>query len=120
MQGCWKLSRRWLALLGRKLLELWVPGGIWYSTDGSTVFRNYTPGAAMNRLTIGSDGNYRWASGRGRLIEIRPWFAQEGERYFAVQMSPEARYMARYDAAKGRLNLFFWGVGGHAATGKRR
>ena len=100
--------------------DLWVPGGIWYSSDGASVYRNYTPGAAVNRLSIGADGSYRWGGFGGRLTEVRPWFAQEGQRYFAVQMDAKNRYMARLDPEDGKLRLFFWGVGGHAATGTRR
>jgi hypothetical protein len=99
--------------------ELWVPGGVWYSSDGLTVYRNYTPGAVMNRLSIRADGGYRWGDHEGRLVEIRPWFAQEGDRYFAVAMDTSNRYMARWDGSQKRLLLFFWGVGGHAATGTR-
>lgn len=99
--------------------ELWVPGGVWYVEDGSRIYRSYTPGAAMNRLTIAANGTYEWATQQGRLQEIKPWFALEGQRYFAVQMAPGMRYMARYDAAKDKIDLFFWGVGGHAASGTR-
>ena len=99
--------------------DLWVSGGFWYSSDGLRVYRNYTPGAAMNRLSISRDGRYRWHQHRGRIAEIQPWFAQPGERYYAVQMDGATRYMARYDAAKDEVNLFFWGVGGHAAKGTR-
>lgn len=99
--------------------DLWVPGGMWYSSDGSRVYRNYTPGADMNRLHIQADGSYRWGSYRGRLTEVKPWFAQAGERYYAVQMDSNTRYMARYDPGTGKLNMFFWGVGGHAASGTR-
>lgn len=100
--------------------SLWVPGGVWYSEDGERILRHQTAGAALNGLTISSDGSYRWAGQRGRLVEIQPWFAQPGERYFAVRMDAQNRYMARYDEANDRLNLFFWGVGGHAARGDRR
>lgn len=100
--------------------DIRVPGGIWYSSDGSRIYRNYTPGAPINRLTVAADGSYRWGEHSGRLLEVNPWFAQPGERYFAVQFSPENRYIARYDASSEKLNLFFWGVGGHAATGTRR
>ncbi len=99
--------------------NLWVPGGIWYSTDGSRIYRNYTQGAAMNSLTIRANGTYSWGETTGRLTEIRPWFAQPGERYFAVQLDANLKYMARHDAAKGKIDLLFWGVGGHAATGTR-
>ncbi|NOJ78423.1 hypothetical protein HNV28_08720 [Myxococcus xanthus] len=99
--------------------NLWVPGGIWYSTDGSRIYRNYTQGAAMNTLTIRANGTYSWGGTTGRLTEIRPWFAQPGERYFAVQLDADLKYMARHDAGKGKIDLFFWGVGGHAATGTR-
>jgi hypothetical protein len=99
--------------------ELWVPGGVWYSSDGRSVYQHYTPGAAMNRLTIRADGSYQWGGQKGRLVEVRPWFAQEGQRYYAVSMNASTRYMARWDAAKDQLLMFFWGVGGHAATGAR-
>ncbi|MGS1017490.1 hypothetical protein [Allosphingosinicella humi] len=99
--------------------ELWVPGGFWYSSDGTAIYRRYTPGASINRLVIRADGTYRWGDRSGRLIEVRPWFANAGERYYAVQMDAQNRYMARFDAATGKLNLFFWGVGGHAASGTR-
>lgn len=99
--------------------KLWVPGGIWYSGDGSRVYRNYTPGADMNSLTIRANGTYSWGRKSGPLVEIRPWFTQPGDRYFAVQLDATLKYMARYDAAKDKVDLFFWGVGGHAATGTR-
>ncbi|QDE89264.1 hypothetical protein BHS06_10025 [Myxococcus xanthus] len=99
--------------------NLWVPGGVWYSADGSRIYRNYTQGAAMNTLTIRANGTYGWGGTTGRLTEIRPWFAQPGERYFAVQLDADLKYMARHDAGKGKVDLFFWGVGGHAATGTR-
>ncbi len=99
--------------------DLWVPGGVWYRQDGRTVYRMYTPGAAMNRLTVAADGSYRWAGRSGRLVEIRPWFAEAGQRFYAVSLDGSNRYMARFDEAQGKLLLFFWGVGGHAATGTR-
>ncbi|WP_205570738.1 hypothetical protein [Brevundimonas naejangsanensis] len=106
------------AMVGR--WELWVPGGVWYSQDGAQVLRHHTAGAALNSLTIRPGGAYVWAGRQGRLTEIQPWFAQPGERYFEVRMDSQNRYMARYDAANDRINLFFWGVGGHAARGDRR
>lgn len=106
------------AMIGR--WELWVAGGVWYSQDGARILRHQTPGAALNSLTIQPGGGYVWAGRQGRLTEIQPWFAQPGERYFEVRMDAQNRYMARYDAANDRINLFFWGVGGHAARGDRR
>jgi|GEM_PF-3099835 len=99
--------------------DLWVPGGFWYSSDGTRIFQHYTAGAAMNRLTIEADGSYRWGSHKGRLVEIRPWFAQPGDRYYAVAMNESVKYMARWNKQEDKLSLFFWGVGGHAATGTR-
>lgn len=99
--------------------DLWVPGGIWYSSDGLHVYQNYTPGAAMNRLVIRTDGTYRWGDREGKLVEIRPWFAQPRDRYYAVAMNESMRYMARWNAETDELLLFFWGVGGNAAKGTR-
>jgi hypothetical protein len=99
--------------------RLHVPGGVWYSQEGDRIMRNHSAGASLNRLIIRGDGSYDWAGRRGRLMEIRPWFAQPGERYFAVRMNADNQYMARYDSDQDRLNLFFWGVGGHAARGDR-
>ena len=64
--------------------ELWVPGGVWYQSDGRTIYRRYSPGAAMNRLQIASDGSYAWNGRRGRLVEVRPWHAQAGVRYYQL------------------------------------
>lgn len=86
---------------------------------GGSGARHHTPGASSNRLAIRADGTYLWGDRSGRLVEVRPWFANAGERYYAIQMDAENRYMARFDAATGKLNLFFWGVGGHAASGTR-
>jgi len=99
---------------------LWTPGGVWYSQDGQRILRHHASGAALNTLTIYRDGAYRWAGQEGRLVEIQPWFAQPGERYFEVKLDSQNRYMLRYDPANDRINLFFWGVGGHAARGDRR
>ena len=48
-----------------------------------------------------------------------PLVRAAGERYYAVALDGSARYMARFDESEGKLHLFFWGVGGHAATGTR-
>lgn len=108
--------------------ELWVPGGVWYRTDGSTVYRRYTRGAAMNRLQIAADGSYTWEGRRGRLVEVRPWHAQPGVRYYHLPHPAGGEYEIYLCAgaaletlcrAEGRLMLLFGGVGGHAATGTR-
>jgi len=109
--------------------ELWVPGGIWYQTDGSTTYRIYSPGAAMNRLQISADGSYTWDGRRGRLVEVRPWHAQRGVRYYQVAHPGGGTYelylctgavvetLCRGSA--GKLVLLFGGAGGLAATGTR-
>lgn len=95
--------------------DIWVPGGIWYSSDGRTIFQNYTPGAAMNRLVIHADGKYEWAAKKGALLEVRPWYAQEGRRYFRIVQANAAEY--ELFLKDGQLIFLFGGVGGHAATG---
>lgn len=109
--------------------DLWVPGGVWYQSDGRTTYRRYTPGAAMNRLQIAADGGYTWEGRRGGLVEVRPWHAQGGVRYFQLPHPVGGTYdlylctgravetLCR--GSEGRLMLLFGGVGGHAATGTR-
>lgn len=109
--------------------ELWVPGGVWYQTDGRTAYRRYTPGAAMNRLQIAADGGYTWDGRRGRLVEVRPWHAQAAVRYYQLPhpgggtydlyLCTGAAVETLCRGSEGRLVLLFGGVGGHAATGTR-
>lgn len=109
--------------------ELWVPGGVWYQSDGRTTYRRYTPGAAMNRLRITAEGGYTWEGRRGRLVEVRPWHAQAGVRYFQLPHPAGGTYdlylcsgaavQALCRGSEGGLMLLFGGVGGLAATGTR-
>src|SRR3546814_20042004 len=39
--------------------EVWIPGSVYYTTDGLRIAQHYQPGAAMTRLEIASDGRYR-------------------------------------------------------------
>jgi hypothetical protein len=99
--------------------ELWVPGGVWYSSDGRSVYQKYTPGAALNRLVIAADGTYQWAQQKGRVVEVRPWHAQPERRYYRVVQAGGAEYDFYLDAKQDKLVLLFGGVGGHAASGTR-
>jgi hypothetical protein len=99
--------------------DLWVPGGVWYSTDGRTVYQNYTPGAAMNRLQVMADGSYRWGAKQGKLVEVRPWHAQPERRYYTLTAPSGAVYELYHNDTDGKLVFLFGGVGGHAATGTR-
>lgn len=109
--------------------DLWVPGGVWHRSDGRTTYRRYTPGAAMNRLQITADGGYAWDGRRGRLVEVRPWHAQAGVRYYQLPHPAGGTYDLYLCAgaavetlcrgSEGKLMLLFGGVGGHAATGTR-
>lgn len=109
--------------------ELWVPGGVWYQNDGRAIYRRYTPGAAMNRLEIARNGTFTWAGRRGRLVEVRPWHAQAGVRYYQLPHPGGGTYdlyLCTGAAAEtlcrgseGKVMLLFGDVGGHAATGTR-
>lgn len=98
--------------------EVWIPGSVYYTSDGLRVNQHYQPGAAMNRLEIASDGNYRWGERRGRLEEVRPWHAQPERRYFRLVHASGDEYEL-YHGSGDRLVVLFGGVGGHAANGNR-
>lgn len=98
--------------------EVWIPGSVFYTTDGLRVAQHYQPGAAMNRLEIASDGRYRWGDKQGRLEEVRPWHAQANRRYFRVVNAGGNEYEFYYGTGD-KLVVLFGGVGGHAATGTR-
>lgn len=98
--------------------EVWIPGSVYYTTDGLRIAQHYQPGAAMNRLEIASDGRYRWGDRQGRLEEVRPWHAQADRRYFRVVHASGDEYEFYYRAGD-TLVVLFGGVGGHAATGTR-
>lgn len=96
---------------------LWIPTGVSYHTDGTDVIQRITPGAGADALTIRPDGSYTWRQHTGRLREVRPWFAQEEQRYYEVSDGAET-YLLRYEEADDAVNLFFT-VGGHMARGQR-
>ena len=100
--------------------DIWISSGIVHRTDGLRTEQLLIPGAAMNLLRIAADGSYQWGNQRSRLQEIAPWFAQPGQRYFAVRQNADNQYIARFDAHTDKLNLFFWDVGGLAASGTRK
>ena len=98
--------------------DVWIPGAVYYTTDGVRVNQHYQAGAAMNRLEIARDGSYRWGDARGRLEEVRPWHAQADRRYFRVVHASGDEYEFYYGSGD-KLVVLFGGVGGHAATGTR-
>ena len=99
--------------------EVWIPGAVTYTAKENAVYQKYIPGAAMNRLEIRSDGSYQWGNQKGRLIEVRPWHAQEGRRYYRISDLKGNEYDFWYDTSKNQLTVLFGEVGGHAATGTR-
>jgi hypothetical protein len=99
--------------------DVWIAGAVTYSTDGRAIYQQYSPGAAMNRLEIGRDGAYQWGSKRGRLVEVRPWHAQDGRRYFQAAHANGTEYDFYYKDGDDKLVVLFGGVGGHAASGTR-
>src|SRR5690606_7515892 len=98
--------------------DVWIPGAVYYTTDGVRVNQHYQAGAAMNRLEIARDGSYRWGDARGRLEEVRPWHAQADRRYFRVPHASGDEYEFYYGSGD-KLVVLFGGVGGHAAPGTR-
>lgn len=98
--------------------DVWIPGSVYYLSDGRRVTGHYQPGAAMNRLEIAADGGYRWGTRRGRLEEVLPWHAQPGRRYYRVAHASGDEYEFHHGDGD-TLVVLFGGVGGHAATGTR-
>ncbi|HEX5581138.1 MAG TPA: hypothetical protein VFX39_06130 [Gemmatimonadaceae bacterium] len=98
--------------------DVWISGAVTYRTDGRAVYQRYEPGAAMNRLQISADGRYQWGDRKGRLVEVQPWHAQEGRRYWRIANAQGTEYEFYY-ADGDKLVVLFGGVGGHAATGTR-
>lgn len=98
--------------------DVWIPGAVYYSSDGRQVYQHYQPGAAMNRLDITADGRYRWGSRSERLEEVRPWHHQSGRRYYRIAHASGTEYDFHYGDGD-KLVVLFGGVGGHAATGTR-
>lgn len=97
--------------------DVWISGAVTYSSDGRSVYQNYEPGAAMNRLEIAPDGRYRWGNHSGRLVEVLPWHHQPDRRYYRVVHQSGMEY--DFYADGDRLIILFGGVGGHASTGTR-
>lgn len=98
--------------------DVWIPGSVYYLSDGRRVSQHYQPGAAMNRLEIAADSRYRWGERNGRLEEVQPWHHQPGRRYFRIVHASGNEYEFYYGDGD-KLVLLFGGVGGHAATGTR-
>lgn len=99
--------------------EVWIPGAINYTSRDAQVYRTYTPGAAMNRLTINGDGKYVWGNKQGTLKQVEPWYAQEGRDYYRISDKKGNTYDFWYNTDTDQLVVLFGEVGGHAATGSR-
>ena len=93
-----------------------VPTGVRYGSTSTHVYREIVPGANLDSLVIAPDGRYRWGRTAGRLAEVRPHFAQCGERYFAARDDVGDDKVLRLDA--DGLKVFF-STGGFAAKGER-
>src|SRR5690606_111510 len=98
--------------------DVWIPGSVYYLSDGRQVTGHYQAGAAMNRLEIQADGSYRWGERRGRLGEVQRWQHQPGRRYYRVVDASGNEYEF-YLGDGDKLVVLFGSVGGHAATGTR-
>jgi hypothetical protein len=104
-----------------RLVGTWdvrIPTTVSYSSDGRRVYRHVEPGADFNRLTIRADGSYQWGSAKSTLKEVRPWFADEGQRYFEIAKDKKNKYFIRFNEADRTLAMFF-DVGGFVAKGTR-
>lgn len=99
--------------------EVWIPGAVTYLAKDDAVYRQYTPGATMNRLQVRADGSYQWGEVKGKLKTVNPWYAQEGVTYYRVEDKSKNTYDFWYKKETDQLIFLFGEVGGHAATGSR-
>lgn len=97
--------------------DLWISGGVDYVTDGRDVFQRYTPGAGRGRIVVGGDGRYQWGSYTGRMVEVRPYFAQDHLRYWLLR-DQAGSYVVTYEDG-GALLRILHSSGGIMATGDR-
>ena len=64
--------------------DVWIPGAVSQVVSETRVYNTYQPGAAMNKLTIKSNGNYTWGEKNGTLKRVTPWYAEPSKSYFQV------------------------------------
>lgn len=99
--------------------DVWISGAVTYRAQDAKIVQEYTPGAAMNRLRIEKHGAYSWGESKGKLQEVRPWYAEEGKQYFRISDLKGNTYDFWHKPETDQLILLFGEVGGHAATGSR-
>lgn len=99
--------------------EVWIPGAVTYTAKDEKVYRQYSPGAAMNKLAIKKDGTYTWGELNGKLEVVRPWYAAADKYYYRLRDQRSNSYDFWYKKETDQLVLLFGEVGGHAATGYR-
>lgn len=99
--------------------DVWIPGAVTYQQKGSDIYQVYEPGSAMSQLQISADGSFKWGNRKGKLTEVRPWYAEESKRYFSVKDLRDNSYDFWYKESTDELIFLFGEVGGHAATGSR-
>ncbi|MVZ60570.1 Tudor-knot domain-containing protein [Sphingobacterium humi] len=99
--------------------DVWIPGAITYEAKGAEVYQRYQPGSAMSQLQIDKDGTYRWGKYSHKIEEVRPWYEEEGKRYFRILDLRKNSYDFWYKESADALIILFGEVGGHAATGTR-
>lgn len=99
--------------------DVWIPGAITYVHKDASVYQVYESGSAMSQLHIAADGSYKWGNSESKLIEVRPWYADENRRYFSIKDLRDNVYDFWYKEQTDELVFLFGEVGGHAATGSR-
>lgn len=97
--------------------DLWISGGVDYLTDGRDVYQRFTPGTGRGRIVVRRDGRYQWGESSGRLVEVRPYFAQDHLRYWLLK-DQTGSYLLTYDE-RGTPFRILHTVGGVMATGER-
>lgn len=99
--------------------EVWIPGAVTYTLKDADLYREYKPGAPMNKLTIKSDASYIWGARKGVLKRVNPWYAEEGRVYYRISDKNNNFYDFWHKKESNQLIFLFGEVGGHAATGTR-
>lgn len=99
--------------------NLWIPGAVVYLEKDRDLYRTYSPGAPMNKLSIAADGTYTWGITKGKLRKVTPWYQQEGVTYYSLHDDKNNTYDFWYKKATDELIFLFGEVGGHAATASR-
>ena len=99
--------------------DVWIPGAITYTQKETKVYQVYEPGSALSQLQLHADGSYQWGNSKGKLLKVKPWYADENRVYFRIRDLRNNVYDFWYKEATDELIFLFGEVGGHAATGSR-